>query len=139
VVSVDWIKSDNNAPQFLRDAPDLVIVDEAHMCARPGSRAGRSGGSQHRRYEFVRKLAEQSRHVLLVTATPHSGIDASFRSLVGLLDPSLDTRSVPQDEEDLGYSLLADQSLRDQLRKYIVLRRRSDLADWLNEKTPFVY
>jgi superfamily II DNA or RNA helicase len=137
VVSVDWIKSDNNASQFLRDAPELVIVDEAHMCARPGSWSGRSGGSQHQRYEFVRKLAQQTRHLLLVTATPHSGIEASFRSLVGLLDPSLDSRSSSQEADEPEYSLLADQSLRDRLRKYIVLRRRADLEDWLDEKTPF--
>lgn len=54
VVSIDYVKSDRNRGPFLDNAPDLIIVDEAHTAARPrGDRSGR----QHQRYDFLRELA----------------------------------------------------------------------------------
>lgn len=132
VVSVDWIKSDANAPQFLRDAPDLVIIDEAHICARP---PGGSGRSQHQRYNFLKALAERCPHIVLVTATPHSGIDSSFRSLIGLLNPDLDEEAHATPAQ-FGM-LTSDLELRDRLKRHIVLRRRRDLEHWLDQDTPF--
>ena len=47
------------------------------------------------RYELLRDLArDPNRQILLVTATPHSGIEESFRSLLGLLDERFDRRRV---------------------------------------------
>ena len=40
---------------------------------------------------------DQSRHLLLVTATPHSGKDESFRRLIGLLDPAWPTVDLAAD------------------------------------------
>jgi superfamily II DNA or RNA helicase len=53
-----------------RDYFHLVIVDEAHTCARdPDAR-----GNRHQRFELLAGLAEDpERHLVLVTATPHSG------------------------------------------------------------------
>jgi len=91
VVSIDWVKSERNRAHFLDNAPDLIIVDEAHIAARPPRGVG-GGGVQHQRYEFVRALAaDAARHLILVTATPHSGIEESFRSLLGLLDRRFDS------------------------------------------------
>jgi hypothetical protein len=65
-----------------------VIVDEAHGVARP---LGDHQRNQHQRHELVHALAtDQARHVLFVTATPHSGIEESFRSLLGLLAPTFE-------------------------------------------------
>ena len=76
VVSIDYIKSQTNKGPFLDNCPDLVIVDEAHTAARP--RDDRSG-KQQQRFEFLRELsASPERHLILVTATPHSGIEESF-------------------------------------------------------------
>jgi len=125
IVSIDWVKSDRNRLPFLQRAPDLVIIDEAHMCARPPGTAERS---QHQRYDFVRELAsDQERHVVLVTATPHSGVDESFRSLLGLLNPSFD-RGTHDSLDDLD---------RGDLLPHIVQRRRGDLERWLGTTTPF--
>ena len=67
VVSTDFIKSERRRHEFLRDAPELVIVDEAHSVAHA---YGRGGGS-HQRCELVKRIAEDAgRHLLLVTATP---------------------------------------------------------------------
>ena len=118
VVSIDYAKSDKNRGPFLRDAPDLIIIDEAHMASRP-----RGEGAQQQRYELARDLADDaSRHLILCTATPHSGVEESFRSLLGLLDP--------KSEGEGGL-------LRDDLVPRLVQRKRSDLQHWNDQETPF--
>ncbi len=125
IVSIDWVKSERNRGRFLANAPDLVIVDEAHMAARP---RGVADGTQHQRYEFLRLLADNvERHLVLVTATPHSGIEESFRSLLGLLNPAFDVA-----EQEAG-----GDAERRQLVPHIVQRRRGDLQHWLGATTPF--
>ena len=72
VASIDFVKSKSQRDRFLAQAPDLVIVDEAHASARP---RGTASGAEHQRYELLRDLArDPNRQILLVTATPHSGI-----------------------------------------------------------------
>jgi superfamily II DNA or RNA helicase len=120
VASIDFVKSDRGGHRdaFLRDAPDLIIVDEAHIAARP---RGADDRVEHQRHELLVDLAKDpSRHVILVTATPHSGIEESFRSLLGLLDPSLERE--------------AD---RRRLLPHVIQRRRQDVEKWLGSETPF--
>ncbi|HNH48762.1 MAG TPA: DEAD/DEAH box helicase, partial [Myxococcota bacterium] len=82
VVSLDYIKSERRRNDFLRACPEFVIVDEAHTCS--ATTAGK-----HQRYELLRQLADTpDRHLLFLTATPHSGDDAAFYRLLGLLDPA---------------------------------------------------
>lgn len=122
VASIDYIKSDRYFQSFVDNAPDLIIVDEAHIAARP---RGDEGGQQQRRHRLLQRLAQDpNRHIVLVTATPHSGIEESFRSLLGTLDSSFD-KPVEQD--------IPNQ----QLKNHLVQRRRTDLIDWLGSKTPF--
>ncbi len=88
VVSTDFIKSDRHRHEFLRTCPDLVIVDEAHTCASPAP--GAAPRPRLQRYELLRRVAaDPDRHLVLVTATPHSGKEEGFRNLLGLLDPEL--------------------------------------------------
>ncbi|BCW69972.1 helicase-related protein [Arthrobacter sp. NicSoilB8] len=63
---------------------DLVIVDEAHrMAARwYGNELTRT-----RRYELGEALGKVTRHLLLMTATPHAGNEANFQAFLALLDP----------------------------------------------------
>jgi len=120
VASIDFVKSERGAHRdaFLRDAPDLIIVDEAHIAARP---RGTGGQIEHQRYELLRDLAKDgSRNLILVTATPHSGIEESFRPLLGLLDPELESE--------------AD---RKKLLPHVIQRRRQDVEKWLGSDTPF--
>jgi superfamily II DNA or RNA helicase len=127
VVSTDYIKSDRRRDEFLRSCPELVIVDEAHTCSYAA--AGRGG--RHQRYELVKGLAaDPERHIILVTATPHSGNEGAFRSLLGFLDPDFD--ALP---EDLSGAENAAQRRR--LAAHLVQRRRVDIRDFMGETTPF--
>jgi superfamily II DNA or RNA helicase len=127
VASIDFVKSSSQRTssqrdRFLAAAPDLVIVDEAHAAARP---RGTASGAEHQRYELLRELArDPNRHIVLVTATPHSGIEESFRSLLGLLDPGFDRD--PAEPLD-----------REALVPCLVQRRRRDVENWLGSETPF--
>ncbi|WP_171162537.1 helicase-related protein [Streptomyces sp. I05A-00742] len=117
VVSTDFIKSPRHREDFLRNCPDLVIVDEAHTCVAD-STARVSERTSQQRYGLLRALADDpTRHLLLVTATPHSGKEEPFRRLLGLLDErlamvSFDTRA--------GRELLAE---------FFVQRRRADIRE----------
>src|SRR5262249_43256471 len=122
VASIDFVKSKSQRDRFLAHAPDLIIVDEAHAAARP---RGAASGAAHQRYELLRDLAANpDRQLLLVTATPHSGIEESFRSLLGLLDHEFDRE--PAQALD-----------RAALVPYLVQRRRRDVEKWLGTDTPF--
>lgn len=84
VVSMDFIKTERRRAEFLRACPEFVIIDEAHGCA-----AATGVASQQQRHALLKKLAaDAKRHLVLVTATPHSGNDETFRSLLSLLDPA---------------------------------------------------
>lgn len=128
IVSLDYIKSERHRDEYLRDAPDLVIVDEAHTCADPGQ-ARRS--SQHQRHQLLRDLAKDTtRHLLLVTATPHSGNEDAFRSLLGLLNPAF--ARLPED-----LSGTHNRDARRELAKYFVQRKRGDIRHYMDADTPF--
>lgn len=125
VVSTDFIKSPHRRDEFVRAAPDLVIVDEAHTAVSDGS--GQGGNSARtQRHELMRRLAaDQHRHLILVTATPHSGQQQGFDNLLELLHPDLPTLDLDQAEA------------RSRLAQYFVQRRRADIRRYLDQDTPF--
>lgn len=122
IVSLDYVKSDSRRAEFVRACPEMVIVDEAHACA-----AGGRGGK--RRYELVAALAANPRrHMLFTTATPHSGKEYSFRSLLTFLNP---------DFADLPEDLDADERARRRLAEYFIQRRRGDVLAFSRADKPF--
>ncbi|ORV46323.1 helicase [Mycolicibacter engbaekii] len=129
VISTDFIKQKTRRDEFALNCPELVIVDEAHTCV---ASAGTGGGSQaHLRYTLLRKLADDhDRHLLLLTATPHSGDDTAWQSLIGLLDNRLG--DLPTDLS--GKDREEDRKL---LAQYMIQRRRADIREYLDEDTPF--
>jgi superfamily II DNA or RNA helicase len=127
IVSLDFIKSDRRRDEFLRTCPELVIVDEAHTCAWSGE--GRS--HRHQRHQLVSGLTtDPNRHVILVTATPHSGKEDAFRSLLALLNP--DFAALPTD-----LTGPANEANRRRLAAQFVQRRRADIRHFLQADTPF--
>jgi superfamily II DNA or RNA helicase len=129
VVSTDFIKQARRRDDFVRACPELVIVDEAHTCVDAGEPG--SARSRHQRFELLQRLARDvSRHLILVTATPHSGKEEAFRNLLVLLDPKL--ADLPDD-----LSGKARRHDREHLARHVVQRRRADLRRYLDEDTPF--
>jgi superfamily II DNA or RNA helicase len=127
IVSTDYIKSNTRRDDFLRACPELVIVDEAHTCAATAE----TGWGRHQRHQLLKGLAKDpSRHLLLVTATPHSGKDEAFRSLLALLNP--DFAGLP---DDLAGE--ANRKHRERLAGHLVQRRRADIEHYLDADTPF--
>ena len=123
IVSLDYAKSKRRLASFLTFCPDLVIVDEAHTCSRSSGDA-----SLQQRHHLVQQIAEKSdRHLVLLTATPHSGIESSFLSLLGLLYPEFEQLNIDQ----------LTETQRIQLAKHFVQRRRADVKLWLGNETPF--
>jgi len=121
VASIDFVKSDRNRHLFLLDCPDMIIVDEAHGAAV----ALENNRGQHQRHELVREIAAtHDRHLILMTATPHSGIAESFRSLLSL---------VKVEFGGCDMSSLAEPQ-RIELAKHFVQRTRRDIEhDWEGE------
>ena len=127
IVSTDFIKSDRRRDDFLRTCPEMVIVDEAHTCAF----GEEIRGGRHQRHELVQKLAaKEDRHVVLVTATPHSGDEDAFRSLLTMLNPEF--INLPN---DLGGP--HNEQHRRRLAAQFVQRRRGDIRHYLNADTLF--
>ncbi|MBI5500476.1 MAG: DEAD/DEAH box helicase [Deltaproteobacteria bacterium] len=116
VVSLDYIKSQNRRDRFSHTCPELVIVDEAHTCASTGK-------GRHQRHELLKSLtASPTRHLVMLTATPHSGDEAAFFRLLGLLDGRF---------ERLGEATGDERTrLREALSRHFVQRRRPDIAEW---------
>lgn len=115
VVSLDYIKSNAHAAVFRQTAPEFVIVDEAHTSTQMGS------GRSQQRWQLVKSIAEDpSRHIVLATATPHSGNQLGFANLLSLLKPE--------------FAAFADgephPELRQELAGHFVQRRRADLTEW---------
>jgi len=116
VVSLDYIKSEKRREAFQRFCPEFVIVDEAHTCTHGGQ-------GRQQRYQLLKGLAEnEDRHLVLLTATPHSGDENAFYNLLGLL------RSEFTALKDLPPGARTD--LRDELSRHFVQRRRPDIAEW---------
>ena len=127
VVSTDFIKQPQRAEDFAHRCPELVIVDEAHGCTL----AGGVGRGRQQRHELLRRVtADPARHVLLVTATPHSGNEDAFRSLLSLLDQ--DFAELPTHLDRAGR-----EGIRRKLARHLVQRRRGDIRHYLETDTAF--
>jgi len=110
VVSLDYIKADKRRDSFARSCPKTIVVDEAHACV--GVHQGRQ-----QRFELLKRLSEdQDRHLILLTATPHSGDEDAFNRLLSLLNPAF------------GQGTMDDEDFRIRLARHLVQRRRIDIA-----------
>ena len=73
IASVDYVKRPEVLPAALSCRWDVVIVDEAHGIA-----------PRTERHDAVAALCTLAPHVVMLTATPHSGDEDAFVSLCGL-------------------------------------------------------
>ncbi|RMG36533.1 MAG: DEAD/DEAH box helicase [Planctomycetota bacterium] len=117
ILSIDWAKSDRHRPLFLQSCPELVIVDEVHGATNTPERT-----QMQQRHRLLTEIAAApDRHLILLTATPHSGVEDAFRSLLALLDPQF-----------AGWDIAGlNHEQRLVLAKHFVQRTRDDIRrDW---------
>jgi superfamily II DNA or RNA helicase len=124
IISIDFIKSDVRRDVFVEQCPELVIVDETHTCARP---TGASAAQQQRYHLISRIAAKPGQHLVMLTATPHSGKPEEFQSLLGLLKAEFELLDLPS----------ASQAERRDLARHFIQRKRADVEKWMDEDTHF--
>lgn len=121
IISIDYIKSSDRKPMFLQHCPEFIIVDEAHTCAKPkGANKG-----QQLRHSLLSDLANTERHIVLLTATPHSGNSEEFQSVIGLLKPEFRNFT------------LENAKQREELSHYFIQRRRADVKPYVGDDIIF--
>lgn len=124
IISIDYIKSGNKRQVFIDHCPELIMVDEAHTCAKPAG----ANNSQQLRYHLLHDIAKrENQHLVFLTATPHSGKQAEFQSLLGLLKPEFEKIDV----------VTSSEAERKEIAKHFIQRRRGDVLKWLDEETKF--
>ena len=88
IASVDLAVQDHILPGLEQSEWDLIIFDEAHKLS--AYRYGVSGKiDKTKRYQLAERLAKRTKHLLLMTATPHKGDQENFRLLLALLDDTV--------------------------------------------------
>jgi len=75
-------------------------------------------------YEIAKK---EKQHLVLLTATPHSGKQAEFQSILGLLKPEFEKIDI----------ITSSEQERKDIAKHFIQRRRGDVLKWLDEETKF--
>ncbi|MBX9653615.1 DEAD/DEAH box helicase [bacterium] len=84
VVRLDQLSRNEDLQEKLCNAGwDLVVFDEAHKLAAHyyGSKLQKTA-----RFSLAEKLGASTRHLLLMTATPHNGKEEDFQLFLSLLD-----------------------------------------------------
>jgi superfamily II DNA or RNA helicase len=127
VVSIDYVKNGSaKMPAFVKDIPNLIIVDEAHTCTK--NLDFKKSSQSQQRYELLERISKNTnQHLLLLTATPHSGKDGEFKSLLGLVNAEF---------ESYNFEDLTTQEKRKVAAQFIQ-RKRKNIEKWLDEDTPF--
>ena len=124
VISIDYIKSGSKRQVFIDHCPEMILVDEAHSCAKPAG----ANTSQQLRHKLLNDIAKkENQHLILLTATPHSGKQEEFQSILGLLKPEFQKNEIATSSE----------TERKSLAKHFIQRRRADVLMWLDEETKF--
>ena len=122
VISVDYVKQKERIGIFLEHCPDFIIVDEVHTCAKPKG----ANTSQQQRYNLLHRLSlKENQQLVMLTATPHSGQNEEFQSLLGLLRPEFESYELDTPKQ------------REELSHYFVQRRRADIRQYLGDEVVF--
>ena len=73
ITSIDFLKQPEVLHGVVAQSWDVLIVDEAHQATVASQR-----------HDAIDAVASRSRHVLLLTATPHAGDNRAYRALCGI-------------------------------------------------------
>jgi len=121
VTSIDYAKGKNVKHQIFDVSWDLVIVDEAHLAAKPHQTGAKQSVSMER-YNFVKDLAKHTKHLLFLTATPHNGYRDSYASLLDMLGCNIVSGTIDDPTID-----------KERAIQHVCQRRRKDVEEWFDE------
>jgi superfamily II DNA or RNA helicase len=109
ITSIDFLKRERPTEMMREALPpggipryprtfDMLVVDEAHMCAPSGTGKYALDSS---RTQVIREIAPHFEHRLFLTATPHNGYSESFSALLELIDNQRFAVGVTPDRKSL--------------------------------------
>jgi len=88
IASIDKLKSEENLEMLVQAGYwDVIVFDEAHRLTR------RQHGMQYsasERYELAETLRKKTDSMILLSATPHQGMEDKFKAILSLLRPDLE-------------------------------------------------
>ena len=119
IASIDYVKKDPTRHYVYEQQWDIVLIDEAHNCAKP-HQIHKDQRIDMKRYEFAKEISKRCRHFLLLTATPHNGYSDSYASLFSFLDVGLVSGT------DYNPKIIKEKA-----KNHVVQRRRQDVLDWV--------
>jgi len=128
IASMDYAKMAEVKAQVLEQSWDIILVDEAHNVAKPHQIDPRQKVEMER-WELMRELSKKTRHLIMLTATPHNGYTDTFASLLKMLEVGAVTGSDSNPVIN-----------RDIAESYVCQRRRSDVEAEMSktgDKSPF--
>ncbi len=117
ITSMDFAKQEDVLGTLVDAEWDLVIVDEAHKLA--AYRYGGDSVKKTERYKLGEKVAQRTRSLLFLTATPHRGDPENFRLLLDLLEPHF-----------FSSTQLLEQAVRDDDNPLFLRRLKEELKDF---------
>ena len=121
IISLDTLWREKARAAYTAAPPyDLVVFDEAHKLS--ASINPDFTIKKRNRYEMAELIAQQQRHLILATATPHMGQDDPYYLLWRLLEPELfSTREAFQ------------RITGEQKRRYLLRRMKEEMVDFAGQ------
>jgi superfamily II DNA or RNA helicase len=116
IIRLDQVARDDDLKdQLQRTDWDLIVVDEAHKMS-----AHFWGGDleETKRYKLGRLLGSVSRHLLLMTATPHNGKEEDFQLFLRLLDPDRFEGRFREGVHEVDISDIMRRMIKEDLRRF---------------------
>jgi len=116
IVRMDQIARSEDLQEKLRRTDwDLIVIDEAHKMS-----AHFWGGElqETRRYRLGRLLGTITRHLLLMTATPHNGKEEDFQLFLRLLDPDRFEGRFRQGVHQVDIADIMRRMVKEELRRF---------------------
>jgi len=94
---------------------DLVVMDESHKCS-----ASVFGGEikYTKRYHLAELLSQRTRHLLMLTATPHNGKEEDFQLFMALIDPDRFEGKYREGTHEVDASDLMRRLVKEKLLKF---------------------
>lgn len=116
IARLDKLSRDEDLrPKLTNTQWDLIIFDEAHKLS-----ASRFGNEVKytKRFLLARTLSEITRHLLLMTATPHNGKEEDFQLFLSLLDGDRFEGRVREASHQVDSSDLMRRLIKEQLVRF---------------------